>query len=102
MLLGGWYLAFGVTAGHGVDVLLPQALGGLFFAACGFAGLKYSLLFSSVGWALHAAWDFGSPMFSDVSYMPHWTAPACLGFDLMISSYIFVRWQHARSSSSSS
>lgn len=99
ILLGGWYLVFGVTAGQGVQVLLPQAAGGLFFAACGLAGLKYSLLFLSMGWSLHAAWDIASPLFSDVSYMPHWTAPACLGFDLLLGTYIFAKWRHARSHS---
>lgn len=96
VLLGGWYVAFGISAGYGMETLLPQFIGGFFFATCGVAGIKSSLLFLSVGWALHAAWDVASPLFSDVSYMPDWTAPACLGFDLLIASYLFTKWQHTR------
>ena len=102
VLLGGWYLLFGVSAGHGFDVLWPQLLGGAFFVACGIAGLFLSLLFLSAGWTLHAFWDLASPMISDVSYMPHWTAPACLGFDLLIGAYLLVRWRNTPDGSSSS
>ena len=96
VLLGGWYLGFGVSAGHGMDVLWPQVIGGAFFALCGVAGILSSLLFLAAGWALHALWDLASPLFSNVSYMPHWTAPACLGFDLLIGGYLVLRWRRAR------
>ncbi len=89
VVLGIWYLLWGVADGRSFDVLLPQILGGVFFATCGVLGLRSSLVFLAIGWALHAGWDFASPLFSDVSYMPSWTAPACLGYDLLLGGYLF-------------
>ena len=95
MIAGVWYVTFGVLAGRLVEVLLPQILGGAFFSCCGLAGLSHSILFISVGWLVHVGWDFGSPLISHVSYMPSWTAPACLGFDVLVGVYLFLRHRDA-------
>jgi len=87
--LGIWYLVWGVADGRSLDVLAPQILGGVFFSICGVSGLRASRVFLAIGWTLHAGWDFASPLFSDVSYMPSWTAPACLGYDLLLGGYLF-------------
>ena len=92
-LLGLWYLAWGVWAGTPFSILLPQAIGGTLFAAFGWLGLTRSLFFAGLGWMLHATWDFASPHFSDVSYMPDWSAPACLGFDILLGVYLLARAQ---------
>ena len=91
--LGVWYLAFGITAGTSPIALLPQAIGGAIFAYLGWLGLRRSLFFAGVGWMLHGTWDFASPHFSDVTYMPSWTAPACLGFDILLGVYLLSRAQ---------
>ena len=95
VIAGVWYVAFGVHAGRDFEVLLPQILGGAFFALCGLAGIRYSVLFVSIGWLVHVGWDFASPVFSDVSYMPSWTVPACLGFDVLVGVYLFLRYRDA-------
>lgn len=94
IIAGAWYVAFGVHDGRNLNVLLPQILGGSFFVLCGLAGMRHSVLFLSLGWLFHAAWDFASPLISDVSYMPGWTAPACLGFDVLIGGYLFLRFRN--------
>ena len=93
MIAGVWYVSFGVLAGRDAAVLLPQILGGAVFLLCGLAGIRHSILFLSFGWLVHVGWDFGSPLFSDVSYMPSWTVPACLGFDLLVGGYLFLRFR---------
>ena len=95
LVAGVWYVSFGLIAERPLDVLLPQVLGGGFFVLCALAGFRYSLLFLSLGWLVHVGWDFGSPLLSDVSYMPSWTAPACLGFDVLVGSYLFLRFRNA-------
>jgi len=91
--LGIWYLAFGVAAGVSFSALVPQAVGGAVFAYLGWLGIKRSLFFAGLGWLIHGTWDFASPQFSDVSYMPGWTAPACLGFDILLGIYLLSRAQ---------
>ncbi|GAB5487545.1 MAG: hypothetical protein Pars2KO_11150 [Parasphingorhabdus sp.] len=91
--VGFWYLGFGVFNGAGFKTLLPQLLGGVFFAILGYLGLTRSLFFPGIGWMMHATWDFSSPHFSDVSYMPDWAAPMCLGFDVLIGVYLLARSQ---------
>ena len=93
VLLGVWYLGFGIYDGRSAAELLPQILGGLFFASCGVLGLRVSPVFAAVGWTLHAGWDFLSPALWDVSYMPSWTAPACLGYDVLLGTHLFRLWR---------
>jgi len=91
LLAGIWYVAFGLTAGISYIALLPQAIGGAGFALLGWLGMKRSLFFAGLGWLIHGTWDFASPHFSDVSYMPIWTAPVCLGFDILLGIYLLSR-----------
>lgn len=98
MALGFWYLAFGVSSGASLAELLPQIIGGTIFAGLGWKGLNHKifergLFFVGLGWLMHGTWDFASPHFSDVSYMPHWSAPMCLGFDLLLGVYLLSRAQ---------
>ena len=91
MSIGLWYLSFGIMDGAALSTLLPQILGGLFFAALGYWGFTRSLFFAGIGWMIHATWDFASPHFSDTSYMPEWAAPLCLGFDILVGIYLLAR-----------
>ena len=93
MSIGLWYTGFGIIAGAALTTLIPQILGGLFFAALGYLGFTRSLFFPGIGWLIHATWDFASPHFSDVSYMPEWAAPMCLGFDILVGVYLLARSQ---------
>lgn len=93
MGVGVWYLGFGIFEGTTLTVLIPQILGGLFFAVLGYLGFTRSLFFPGIGWMIHATWDFASPHFSDVSYMPEWAAPMCLSFDILVGVYLLARSQ---------
>ena len=93
MSIGLWYTGFGIIAGAALTTLIPQILGGLFFAALGYLGFTRSLFFPGIGWLIHATWDFASPHFSDVSYMPEWAAPMCLGFGILVGVYLLARSQ---------
>ena len=89
---GWWYLLFGVISGTGTSELLPQVLGGLFFVSLALLGFRW-LLCLSLGWSLHIVWDLLSPWFSDVTYMPGWSVPFCLGFDALLGAYLFLRYR---------
>ena len=93
MGVGVWYLGFGIFEGTTLTILIPQILGGLFFAVLGYLGFARSLFFPGIGWMIHATWDFASPHFSDVSYMPEWAAPMCLSFDILVGVYLLARSQ---------
>ena len=93
LVAGFWYAGYGLFANFTIDVLTVQIVGGLLFIAAALLGLKYSILFIGVGWMSHGAWDLISPFISDVSYMPAWTEPVCLGYDLLVGIYLVLRWR---------
>ena len=68
----------------GVAVFVPLAL----------LGLKYSPWLLVAGWAGHALWDVGLHSSyragQRAAFVPAWYPAACLGFDLLIASYIAV------------
>ena len=86
-----WYIGFGLYANSGFAVLLPQLLAGGFFLLMAVLGIRTSVLFLGICWLLHAPWDILGDMYLDMSYAPFWTAPLCLGFDLLVGAYLVMR-----------
>ncbi len=69
---------------------LPLELGGLaFFSLLVFLSNKYSLYFLSLGWAMHIGWDSLLHSYTATPYVPLHYIEACIGFDIVISGYIF-------------
>lgn len=83
------YVAFVLI--NGTDTQnLPLELGGLvFFSLLVFLSKKYSLYFLSLGWAMHIGWDSLLHSYATTSYVPLHYIEFCIGFDIVISGYIF-------------
>ncbi len=97
-----WWFALGlllaaaiyVTEGLGTDPrpALGVAFGGVaLFAIIGIGGAARWSWLLGAGWALHALWDLAAPRLADLAYMPEWYAPACLGFDLVVATYLLTQ-----------
>ena len=69
---------------------LPLEIGGLaLFCLLVFLSNKYSLYFLSLGWAMHIGWDCLLHSYTSTPYVPLHYIEACIGFDIVISGYIF-------------
>ena len=83
------YVAFVLINGYGTQNL-PLELGGLFFFSfLVFLSNKYSLYFLSLGWAMHIGWDCLLHSYTSTPYVPLHYIESCIGFDIVISGYIF-------------
>ena len=87
-----WYIGFGLFYGQSIATLTPQFVAGAVFLALAILGLRKSIMFLSIGWAIHIFWDYLGPAFGEVR-APWWTAPACLGFDVLAATYLFARYK---------
>jgi hypothetical protein len=84
------YVGLGLDTRSSSELILEFG-GGALFAVFGALGLAFSMWLLALGWVVHAAWDLILPAFADVSYMPPWYAAACVGFDILVASYLAVR-----------
>lgn len=87
-----WYLGFALIANQGINVLWPQILAGGFFAFCAYRGTRDSFLYLSIGWFIHIIWDNISFLVLGAEYAPHLTLPACISFDIISGTYLFLRY----------
>ena len=83
------YVAFVLI--NGTDTQnLPLEIGGLvLFSLLVFLSSKYSLYFLSLGWAMHIGWDSLLHSYVTTPYVPLHYIESCIGFDIVISGYIF-------------
>jgi hypothetical protein len=70
---------------------MPEAIVGLGFIILAAIGLRGSLLALGIGWALHGTWDYVAPMVLDVSYVPWFLEPSCIGYDFIVGLYLILR-----------
>ena len=85
-----WYVGFGLYNGQTLSELTPQLVAGAVFVGLAILGLTKSITFIGIGWVLHIFWDYLGPLLGEVA-APWWTAPACLGFDVVVGAYILAR-----------
>lgn len=91
------YVVFVLVNGNGTQNL-PLELGGLiFFGLLIYLSKKYSLYFLSLGWALHIGWDSLLHSYTSTPYVPLHYIESCIGFDIVISVYIFYLARKAKS-----
>lgn len=90
VLAAFWYVGFGVVAGQPLAAMASQLVAGAGFLVVAYLGLTRSLAYLGVGWILHIFWDFLGPFAGEV-VAPWWTAPACLGFDVIVGTYLLLR-----------
>lgn len=83
------YVGFVLINGRDIQNL-PLEIGGLaLYSLLVFLSYKYSLYFLSLGWAMHIGWDFLLHSYTTTPYVPLHYIEACIGFDIVISAYIF-------------
>ena len=84
-----WYIGFGLFNGQDVGALAPQFAAGAVFTVLAILGLTKSIVYIGLGWVLHVFWDYTGPLFGEIA-APWWTAPACLGFDVIVGIYLLA------------
>jgi hypothetical protein len=83
------YLVFGLAGGASLSWLKAEALGLGIYGIFALLGLRYSLWWLALGWAIHPAWDAGLHLLSRAAeFVPREYAIACIGFDLVVAASI--------------
>ena len=72
--------------------ILLEMSGVLLFTLIGFLGVKISPLILAFGWAAHVLWDVIFRHGGEISYVPEFYPPVCIGFDLVFALYIVYRF----------
>ena len=94
LVIGGVvYVLFGLVESKEISTMVTEAVVGLGFIALAVTGLRGSLLALGIGWFLHGTWDFLAPLMLDVSYVPWFLEPTCVGFDFIVGAYLILRAQ---------
>lgn len=84
------YVGFVIINGNHTQNLPLELAGLFFFGILAYLSHKYSLYFLSLGWALHIAWDSLLHSYASTPYVPLHYIESCIGFDIVISLYIFL------------
>lgn len=85
-----WYIGFGLFNGQTIAELAPQFAAGAVFIGVAILGFQRSIAYIGIGWVLHIFWDYLGPLLGEVA-APWWTAPVCLGFDVIVGGYLLLR-----------
>jgi hypothetical protein len=91
VLAGVVYVFFGFIEGRAINTMMPEAIVGLGFIILAAIGLRGSLLALGIGWALHGTWDYVATVVLDVSYVPWFLEPSCIGYDFIVGLYLILR-----------
>ena len=91
VLAGLIYVMFGLLESRDLGSMIPEALAGIGFITLAIMGLRGSVLALGIGWILHGIWDVAVPTILDVSYVPWFLEPTCLGFDFVVGTYLLLR-----------
>ena len=83
------YVGFGLFS-DSVGWKIIELMGVPIYGFFAWLGLKKSGWFLAVGWALHVFWDAGLHGYA-TPFVPHWYIGGCIGFDLLVASYIGIR-----------
>lgn len=65
---------------------------GIYFLPA-FLGVRKSMWFLAIGWAAHVLWDTILHFGENVTFVPDFYPPVCIGFDLVIAAYICWRFR---------
>ena len=91
VVAGVIYVFFGLIAAKGLESMIAEALIGLGFVGVAVVGLRGSLGALGVGWILHGVWDVSASSLVDVSYVPWFLEPTCVGFDFVVGVFLILR-----------
>lgn len=82
------YVVFALLRGAPGDLGI-EAVGLMAFSLVAMAGRRRFPLLLGAGWLLHVGWDV--LLHPAGGYAPGWYPVACIGFDLLIASYLVAR-----------
>jgi hypothetical protein len=85
------YVVFAALRGGPKDFGV-EALGFMAFSLVAALGWRLSPLVIGAGWLLHVAWDVLLHPVAAGGYASDWYPVVCIGFDLLLAGYIFVRF----------
>lgn len=91
VLAGVIYVFFGFIESQALNSMIAEALVGVGFIALAVVGLRNSLMALGIGWAHHGIWDVSAPELINVSYVPWFLEPTCVGFDFIVGIYLVLR-----------
>lgn len=85
------YVVFAILWGN-TTWLLIEITGVPLYAIFAWAAIRYSAYWLAVGWFLHPIWDVALHLLGPgQAVAPAWYATACITFDILVASYIFLR-----------
>lgn len=87
------YVAFAMASMES-GWLAVEIAGLLIFVGFAYFGLKRSLTWLWIGWALHILWDAGVHLIFEAAFVPDWYPVACIGFDAVVVYHVY-RMQRA-------
>lgn len=82
----GFAQRFGNATWLGIETLSVLIYGGFYWLAH-----RFSWLWLAVGWLLHPVWDLLHLVGPGDHLAPDWYTVACIGFDMLIATYIVYR-----------
>jgi len=83
------YVGFATVGDAGATWLAIESFGVLLYGAFAWLGLKRSVGWLALGWALHVGWDVGLHQLLHGSvFTPSWYPPLCIGFDLAVAGLV--------------
>lgn len=82
------YVAFAMASMENAW-LAVEIVGVLIFVGFAWLGLRRSLSWLWLGWALHIVWDVGLHLGADAAFVPFWYPMICVGFDAMVAFHVF-------------
>lgn len=88
------YVGLGFVWGNASWVGI-EAAGVLFYTAFIWLAYRKNIVWLAVGWFLHTGWDVALHLFGPGEHIvPAWYAFACIGYDVLMAGYIYVRREH--------
>ena len=82
------YVAFAMASME--SFWLAVEIGGLLvFLGFAFLGLKTSIAWLWIGWAVHILWDAGVHLLAATPFVPVWYPAACIGFDAVVAYHVY-------------
>ena len=83
------YVGFAIFLGGPPAWMLHEVLGVAAFSAMAVLGIRHSVLWLAVGWALHMGWDTLLHLHGPgATFAPTWYVVACVSFDLLVAAFI--------------
>jgi hypothetical protein len=92
-IAAGLYIVFAIRAGESAFWVVGELVGVAIFGGMALLGLRGSLWWLVVGWALHPLWDVGLHYLGPGrSFAPITYTIACLSFDELVAVYIAIAY----------